>query len=148
MRENWARLIAAITAVLVVSLAVVFALIQNLDDPADTALQASPSEIISPLPEQATSTPAELITSGRDVYLSQGCARCHSIAGEGNTSMPLDGVAARHNASELRNWITGDDSLKGIMSARMLSIKQGYQSLPDEQLRALVVYLQSLPARR
>ena len=37
----------------------------------------------------------------------QACARCHSIAGKGNPRRPLDGVGARRNAAELRDWNIG-----------------------------------------
>ena len=43
---------------------------------------------------------------GRQVYAHQKCATCHQIAKKGNSRFPLDGVASRLSAEDLRRWIT------------------------------------------
>ncbi len=48
------------------------------------------------------------------------------------------------NKDELRDWITGAETLKGILPASVMSLKQGYRKLTDEDLNALILYLQRL----
>jgi hypothetical protein len=59
---------------------------------------------------------------------------CHSIAGEGNTRLPLDGLSARLTEKEIRLWIVAPQEMNPAVA------KRGYQ-LPEEDLSALVAYL-------
>ncbi|HEY7475044.1 MAG TPA: c-type cytochrome, partial [Vicinamibacterales bacterium] len=35
------------------------------------------------------------VESGRKIYDSEGCAKCHMVGGQGNRMFPLDDVGAR-----------------------------------------------------
>lgn len=141
MREQWARRIARLTAQLVLLLAATFAIIQNPIEPRDTTESRQ-----APAPERVESIvlDPERIKAGRLVYKQQACARCHSIAGEGNPREPLDGVGARRNAEELSDWTIGADALQGKLSERAFELKQVYRELPCGDLGALISYLESL----
>jgi len=143
MREQWARRIVIITGLLVLLLAIAFAVIQNPKEVPDTTAS---SEQALPPPERPESNilDPERIEAGRQIYTQQTCARCHSITGEGNPRNPLDGVGARRSAEELRNWITGAHALQGVLPESAFKLKQAYGKLPDGELDALVAYMQSL----
>ncbi|MBE9535147.1 MAG: cytochrome c [Proteobacteria bacterium] len=145
MREQWARNIALLTGVLVVVLAMMFAIIQNPSEPApgtagETSGRTYPSAVLSePDVEKQV-----LMAAGRRVFEAQRCARCHSIAGEGNPRNPLDGVGERRTVEAIRQWILAPAELKDQLPARSFQAKQAYRNQPPEDLDALVAYLQSL----
>lgn len=145
MREQWARNIALLTGVLVLLLAMKFALIQNPSKPPPSTVGETAGR---PAPPAAWPKPdvekQVLIPAGRRVFAAQGCARCHSIAGEGNPRSPLDWVGERLTAEAIRQWILAPAELKDQLSARAFQAKQTYRNLPPEDLDALVAYLQNL----
>ena len=145
MREQLARNIALLTVVLVVLLAVMFAMIQNPPEPPPITVDEAASR---PAPSAALSVSdvekQELIAAGRRVFEAQGCMRCHSIAGEGNPRYPLDGVGERRTAEAIQQWIIAPAELKDQMPAQAFQAKQAYRNLPPEDLGALVTYLQIL----
>lgn len=142
MREKWARRIALLTGLLVLLLAIVFALIQNPVETPDTT--QSRERVPSTLRKKAVALDPQRIKAGQQVYKQLSCARCHAIAGQGNPRNPLDGVGARRSADELRDWIIGADALQGVLSARTFKLKQANSALPDNDLDALIIYMQSL----
>jgi len=77
---------------------------------------------------------------GAAVY-EKKCKMCHSIAGAGGPMAkmggPLDGVAAAHDEAWLRGYITDPKSKKA--DSKMPKV-----SLPDDDLNAVVSYLQSV----
>lgn len=142
MREKWAIRIVLFTALIVIFLAFVFARIQNPSQTTDTIKndeQVSSTELI-----QSAVLDSKRIEAGSQIYKEQSCALCHSIAGQGNPRNPLDGVGTKHTASELRNFITGADTLQGLLPESVRKMKQRYRELSDDELNALVVYMQSL----
>lgn len=139
MREQWARRIALLTGQLVLLLAVVFAISQNLVETPETREPVMPAELLEPI-----ALDPQRIEAGRGLYRQQTCARCHSIAGKGNPRNPLDGVGARRSAMELRDWVIGGDVLWGELPERAFKLKQAYKELSSDDLDALVAYMQSL----
>ena len=142
MREKWARLIVLLTGLLVLLLAATFAVMQNPIESADTTENTEQT----PAPEHLKSIVLDPkhIEAGRQIYKQQTCARCHSIAEEGNPRNPLDGVGAKRSAKELRDWIIGADSLQNKLPERAFKLKQVHRTLPGDDLDALVFYMQSL----
>ncbi|MCW8901999.1 MAG: cytochrome c [Gammaproteobacteria bacterium] len=139
MREKWARLIALFTGLIVLLLAMVFALIQN---PHTTSkAQKNEQQISSDIVKKSVNPDSIQIEEGRKIYQEQNCSACHSIAGKGNPRTPLDGVGTRRTAEELRNWIIGSDSLQGLLPDSIRRLKQRYKELSDNELDALVNYL-------
>jgi mono/diheme cytochrome c family protein len=142
MREKWARRIVLFTGLLVLLLAVAFALIQNPVKTPDATENRAHAPPVEPL--ESVVLDSERIEAGRQIYRQQTCARCHSIAGNGNPGNPLDGVGARRTAEELREWIIGADTLQGVLPGYALKLKQAYGELPGDDLDTLVIYMQSL----
>jgi len=141
MRERWARLLALLTGAAVLLLAVGFALVQNRTRPPPAMAEPPPVVVANGV---RAANEVQAAVAGRSVFDEQRCARCHSIAGQGNPRSPLDGVGSRLSREEIRQWIVADDAIKDDLSPRALSAKQTYAALPAAQLDALVDYLQGL----
>jgi mono/diheme cytochrome c family protein len=93
----------------------------------------------------AVSASAQDVKKGEQVYAAQKCATCHSIAGKGKKTNPLDGVGAKLSADEIKQWIVDP---KG-MTAKAKSTKKPpmpakYDKLPPADIDALVAYMASL----
>ena len=145
MRKQWARIITLLTAVLVILLSVIFAIQQNAPPSISSSVNETEKKLdpASTLPEPDTPR-TTLIEAGRHIFETQGCKRCHSIAGEGNPRNPLDEVGERLTAKAIRQWILAADELKAQLSTRTFLSKQAYRKLPDKDMDALVIYLQGL----
>jgi cytochrome c5 len=145
MREKWSHIVAIFTGFLVVILVAAFAYVQNSAPTpnADTATDRATDRAGGVQPATGALDP-QCIAAGREIYQQQECATCHAIAGQGNPRNPLDDVGARRSAQELRDWTIGADAVQEILSPRAFDRKQAYRHLPDEDLRVLVIFLQSL----
>jgi mono/diheme cytochrome c family protein len=88
---------------------------------------------------------AARVERGRQVYEHHKCATCHQIAKKGNSRFPLDGVASRLSADDLRRWITDtarmEDALPRAPAVRMSATKYRLSAV---DLDGLVAYLQTL----
>ncbi len=126
-----------LTGALVLSLSVVFALIQNP--------RSEPPSIGGPPAREplATVDPARL-SEGRAVYDELGCARCHAIAGRGSPRAPLDGVGARLDREALRQWTVAAGPARDRLSPRAVAAKEAFADLPAERMDPLLDYLSSL----
>jgi mono/diheme cytochrome c family protein len=142
MRILFAKLLVGVTGLLIVVLAILFAVIRN---PSDDAQARAPEQVTLTTPEAGVVAPttkdansqapqAATIARGRAVYAEQRCRVCHSIEGEGNTRSPLDGVSGRLTEKEIRLWIVAPQAMNPNVA------KRAYQ-LSDEDLNALVAYL-------
>src|SRR5262245_6315403 len=82
---------------------------------------------------------------GQEVYAAQKCQTCHSIAGKGSKTNPLDGVGAKLSADEIRLWIVNPtDMAAKVKSQKKPPMPNKYGKLPGADIDALVVYMQSL----
>lgn len=136
MREILARIVCAATIALLLALGWIFAERHN---PLTRETSAAPNS----LPK--LDAEAE---RGRAVYTEQGCSSCHSIAGRGNPRHVLDGVGARREPGELREWATGTGNATRELSSAVLRQKAKYRELPENDLKALTHYLASLRGKR
>src|SRR6185436_432308 len=89
----------------------------------------------------ALSASAQDVKKCEQVYAAQKCATCHSIAGKGKKTNPLDGVCAKLSAEDTKHWILDP---KG-MAAKAKSTKKPpmaakYGALPAADVDALVAY--------
>lgn len=133
-RKSRARWLALATAVLVVMLAALFAAVRNLQPP----LPAAP-----PAVAPVAAGPNEMrLAVGRRAYERQNCASCHSIAGRGNPSNPLDGVGTRLDRAAIHDFATGTGNAREALGANLARRKAA--ALDDPDLYALVDYLAHL----
>ena len=85
------------------------------------------------------------VEKGKAVYAAQKCSMCHSIAGVGGKSSPLDGVGTKLSAAEIRAWIvTPKEMEKKTKSTKKPPMPDRYSKLPASDLDALVAYMVSL----
>ena len=85
------------------------------------------------------------VEKGKAVYAAQKCSMCHSIAGAGGKSSPLDGVGKKLSAAEIRAWIvTPKEMEKKTGSTKKPPMPDRYGKLPAADLDALVAYMSSL----
>ena len=85
------------------------------------------------------------VAKGTAVYMAQKCSVCHSIAGQGGKSVPLDGVGKKLSATDIRAWIaTPKEMEKKTNSTKKPPMPDRYGKLPAADLDALVAYMVSL----
>ena len=83
------------------------------------------------------------VAHGEKVYTDQKCAMCHSIGAKGNKKGPLDGVASRLSADEIREWMVDAKGMTAKTKAPRKPAMKSY-TLPKEDLDALVAYMMTL----
>ena len=96
-------------------------------------------------------TTAPLMAAGQDVkrgaevYAAQKCSVCHSIAGKGGKSSPLDGVGSKFTAEQLKEWIVDPiTAAKSHSSTKKPPMPKKYDKLPAADIDNLVAYMASL----
>jgi cbb3-type cytochrome oxidase cytochrome c subunit len=136
LRETKAKLLTAVTAVLVIALAATFSLLGNAPESNAQAPAAKPAPPADPR-----------AAAGRQAYDRLGCANCHSIAGQGNPGSPLDGVGDRLDAKMLEAWTVGAEAaVRDGLPKSLAKRKARFAADPD--IGALVAYLQTLRAAK
>ena len=88
--------------------------------------------------------PASAAAQGQQVFEAQKCSLCHSVAGKGNAKGPLDGVASKYSAAELKQWIVNPTEMAKKHNATRKPPMKSYASLAAADVDALVAYLQTL----
>jgi len=83
------------------------------------------------------------VAHGEKVYADQKCALCHSIGDKGNKKGPLDGVASKLKADEVREWIVDAKGMTAKTKAPRKPVMKSY-SLPKDDVDALVAYMMTL----
>ena len=83
------------------------------------------------------------VARGQQLFTDQKCTLCHSIGDKGNKKGPLDGVASKLSADDIRSWIT---DAKGMTAKTKPTRKPEMKAftLPKEDVDALVAYLVTL----
>jgi len=93
----------------------------------------------------ASAQDAAVIKKGQQVYAAQKCQTCHSIAGKGKTTNPLDGVGTKLSAEEIKQWILDPKTMAAkAKSTKKPPMAAKYTGLPAADVDALVAYMQSL----
>lgn len=84
------------------------------------------------------------LEKGKQVYATQKCQVCHSIAGVGNKKGALDDVGKRLKEDEIRQWIVAAPEMAAKAKVDRKPPMKAYTTLPKEDLDALVAYVASL----
>lgn len=92
----------------------------------------------------AAAQDAKAIERGKQVYVEQKCKLCHSIAGEGNTKGPLDGVGSRLSTADIKEWMIHPKEMTAKTKAERKPYMKAYPNLPAADLDAIVAYMESL----
>jgi hypothetical protein len=136
LRETRAKLLAALTAVLVVWLAALFAWLRNVPAPAQPPPARAPAASV---PASADAVPLD---AAQRAFERLNCALCHAIAGRGNPARPLDGIGARMDAASIRAWAVGTGAARDQLPASIARMKA--RAADDPELDSLVDYLADL----
>ena len=92
--------------------------------------------VVGPLAASA----ADKVQQGNALFTSQKCVMCHSVGDKGNKKGALDGVGAKLNADEIRQWLTAPDAMREkTKSTRTPAMKD--PKLTKDQVDALVAFL-------
>ena len=83
------------------------------------------------------------VAKGEKLFVDQKCTLCHSIGDKGNKKGPLDGVATKLKADEIREWITDAKGMTAKMKTTRKPEMKAY-TLPKEDVEALAAYLSTL----
>ena len=87
---------------------------------------------------------AKAIAHGEKVFAAQKCAMCHSVAGKGNKKGPLDEAGTKLTADETREWLVDASDMTAKAKSTRKPVMKDYAKLPEEDIKGLVAYLQSL----
>jgi mono/diheme cytochrome c family protein len=118
----------------VIALSALFAFLRNTGP---TATQPAAPAAPSTAPSAAPSADSR----GRAAFERMNCLACHSLAGRGE-GIPLDGVGARLNRTQLRDWVLGSGTAAQRLPKTVVTIKQHGAGDPD--IEGLLDYLQQL----
>ena len=91
----------------------------------------------------AAAAAQDATTKGQQLFTDQKCGLCHSIGDKGNKKGPLDGVASKLSADEIRSWISDSKAMTAKTKATRKPEMKAY-TLPKEDVDALVAYLMTL----
>lgn len=80
---------------------------------------------------------------GEQLFTDRRCTRCHSNGEKGNKKGPLDGVASKLSAAEIREWITDAKGMTAKTKATRKPEMKAY-SLAKDDVDALAAYLGTL----
>ena len=78
------------------------------------------------------------VEAGKAVYAAQKCKLCHSIAGEGNTKWPLDGVGKKLSADEIVKWTKTPKEMDAKTTMK------AYPNISQKDMDDLTAYMLSL----
>jgi mono/diheme cytochrome c family protein len=94
----------------------------------------------------ASAQNATLVQAGKALYVSNRCARCHSIDGKGYKNGKLDGVVSKMTAADMKKWLTNPAEMEATLTkkpkVKMSSRKN--MRLSDTDVTALIAYLRTI----
>jgi cytochrome c553 len=140
-RATRAKWLAGVTACVVVLLVALFAALRNPSEPAGSAQTAATAPAAT-LRSAPAGVDGAALALGRSAYERLKCATCHSIAGRGNPTSPLDGVGARLDRKALHDFATGTGAAQEPLGTSVARRKA--RVLEDPDLGALIDYLAQL----
>jgi len=123
--------------------------VEAVESPAPAATPTVTEAPAPPAPTAAVSPPLATAADslrGRAVYERHGCARCHSVAGQGSPRYPLDGVGRRRTRPQLHDWTVGAEVLADSLPPSAFRTKQAFADIPAADLEDLIHFLASLQA--
>jgi mono/diheme cytochrome c family protein len=81
---------------------------------------------------------------GKQVYTDSKCGVCHSIGSQGNKKGPLDDVASKLTAADIRAWIVSAPDMAAKAKADRKPPMKAYTDLSKSDVDDLVAYLGTL----
>jgi cytochrome c2 len=87
---------------------------------------------------------AKKIEKGKEVFAASKCSMCHSIAGKGNPKGPLDDVATKVSAAEMKQWLNDPATMAAKEKKDRKPQMKSFKTMSAEDQDALIAYLQTL----
>ena len=85
------------------------------------------------------------VKKGEELFTSQKCTMCHSVADKGNKKYPLDGIGGKLSAADIKEWIVNPDAMQAKQTGPKPVMKmKSFKTLPAADVDALVAYMGSL----
>jgi mono/diheme cytochrome c family protein len=84
------------------------------------------------------------VEKGKELYASNGCKMCHSIAGVGNPKGSLDEVGSKLTAADIKAWLTDPAAQTAKTKAERKPAMKLTKPLSADDVDALTAYLQTL----
>ena len=102
--------------------------------------------VVLGLAHTASAQDKALIEKGMKVYAdaSPKCSICHSIAGVGKATSPLDAVGSTLTAADIKMWLTDPKGAAAKAKSTKTPAMPAYAKLAPADVDALVAYLGSL----
>ena len=83
------------------------------------------------------------VKKGMQVFATQKCSQCHSIAGKGNAKGKMDDIGSKLTPDEMREWIT-DPVGMAAKNKKDRKPPMKKKALSSDDVDALVAYLSTL----
>jgi mono/diheme cytochrome c family protein len=83
------------------------------------------------------------VKKGMQVFATQKCSQCHSVAGKGNAKGKMDDVGSKLTAEEIREWIV-DPAGMAAKNKKDRKPPMKKKALGADDVDALVAYLSTL----
>ena len=83
------------------------------------------------------------VKKGMQVFATQKCSQCHSIAGKGNAKGKMDDVGSKLTPDEMREWIT-DPVGMAAKNKKDRKPPMKKKAISSDDVDALVAYLSTL----
>lgn len=85
------------------------------------------------------------VETGKQLFSSKQCVKCHQIEGRGNKANKLDGVASKVNAADMRKWLTNPKDMEATLDHKpKITMSSKKVPLSSSEVDALIAYLQTL----
>ncbi len=91
---------------------------------------------------------AKKIEKGKEVFAANKCSLCHSIAGKGNPKGPLDDVASKVSAAEMKQWLNDPKTMAAKAKAERKPPMKSFATMSAEDQDALIAYLQTFKNKK
>jgi len=84
------------------------------------------------------------VEKGQKAFAAANCKMCHSVAGAGNPKGPLDDVASKASAAEIKQWLTDPAGMTAKTKAERKPAMKLVKPLSADDVDSLVAYLTTL----
>jgi mono/diheme cytochrome c family protein len=91
----------------------------------------------------------KLASEGKKLYATYKCDKCHQIGGKGSKKGPLDGVAAKMSAADIKRWFTHTEEMEAKLEKKPKGTDSMAKALKTKaiepaEIDALVAYMLTL----
>jgi cytochrome c len=85
----------------------------------------------------------KLVEEGKKAYVKYDCKKCHLIGTEGSKTSPLNGVATKMSADDIRKWLVNPDEMTAKLKKKP-KVKMKKQPISPAEVDALMAYMLTL----